>query len=84
MKENITRGISKFLEYEPKRDFVQKYISLFDEKQKLQEDTIQRVIDMDRTNLCLPSVLAKVVIINSLYSTFLNTNNLDESELPMQ
>ena len=53
---------------------VLKYIGLFDIEQKLAEEAIQKVVDMDRTNVCLKNVFTKVVMINSLYSTFLNIN----------
>lgn len=81
MKENIIKVIKKFIDADAnaRNKFVLKYIGLFDAKQKLAEESIQRVIDLNRTNTCLTDVLIKVVMINTLYSTFLNSNSPEET-----
>ncbi len=78
MNDIIQTGIAEFERAESKKDYVLRYIGKFDVEQKLVEESITRIINIDRFNTDLQSVFTKVALLNSLYGTFLLVNDLSE------
>ena len=67
MKEKAREGIALFEKASSKEGFIQQYIDRFDSSQKLAEESIFRIVEVDQKNTDPAMVYAKVVMINSIW-----------------